>query len=90
METRTPHHHAAVALVAVNQKTAPLNMRTVRLVEMSHVLVEAIANSKNAVVKRYNIFFTFNLNQEFNIRSRMKKSNKLIYIYRYNGKYKKI
>ena len=55
METRTPHHHAAVALVAVNQKTAPLNMRTVRLVEMSHVLVEAIANSKNAVVKRSKI-----------------------------------
>jgi hypothetical protein len=56
-ETKTTHHHAAVDLVAVNQKMAPLNMRTVRLVEMSHVLVEAIANSKNAVAKRYRIVF---------------------------------
>jgi hypothetical protein len=54
-ETKTTHHHAAVDLVAVNQKMAPLNMRTVRLVEMSHVLVEAIENSKNAVVKRSKI-----------------------------------
>jgi hypothetical protein len=45
-ETKTTHHHAAVDLVAVNQKMAPLNMRTVRLVEMSHVLAEAIENSK--------------------------------------------
>jgi hypothetical protein len=56
-ETKTTHHHAAADLVAVNQKTAPLNMRIVRLEEMSHVLVEAIANSKNAVAKRYRIVF---------------------------------
>ena len=77
METRTPHHHAAVALVAVNQKTAPLNMRTVRLAEMSHVLVEAIENSKNVAAKRCKNLFIFNRNQEFiNRRSLMKKSSK--------------
>tara|TARA_Y100001978_G_C23484381_1_gene333189 strand:- start:279 stop:455 length:177 start_codon:yes stop_codon:yes gene_type:complete len=46
-----------VVLAAVNQKMGPLNMRTVRLEEMSHAPVEAIVNSKNAVVKRYKSFF---------------------------------
>ena len=55
METKTPHHHAVVALVAVNQKTVPLNMRIVRLAEMSDVIVEAFAISKNAVVKKSKI-----------------------------------